>query len=55
MADAIESEYGVTPELISGRGGVFDVKCDDKMVYSKHDTGRFPEHSEVIEALKALR
>jgi hypothetical protein len=29
------------------------VKRDGKLVYSKHQTGRFPEHAEVLKALKA--
>ncbi len=40
--------------MIQGRGGIFDVKADGKMIYSKFAEGRFPEHGEVIEALKPL-
>jgi selT/selW/selH-like putative selenoprotein len=39
-------------ELIEGGSGVFDVVADGKLVYSKHDTGRFPESTEVISALR---
>ena len=46
---------GLQPELIKGRGGVFDVVADGKLVYSKHATGRFPEESEVVEAIRALK
>ena len=41
-------------ELIKGSGGVFDVTADGKLVYSKHQTGRFPDNAEVVEALRAL-
>ena len=37
--------------MIEGSGGVFDVKLDGKMIYSKHETGRFPEHDEVLAKL----
>ena len=39
-------------ELIKGSHGVFDVKVDGKLVYSKDKTGRFPEAGEVVGLLK---
>jgi selenoprotein W-related protein len=44
----------VQAELIKGSGGVFDVTADGKLVYSKHQTGRFPDNAEVVQALRAL-
>ena len=32
---------------MKGSGGIFDVVVDGKRVFSKHDTGRFPEPGEV--------
>jgi predicted Rdx family selenoprotein len=43
----------VEPRLIEGRGGVFDVKIDETMIYSKHETGRFPEFDEIASAIAA--
>jgi selenoprotein W-related protein len=40
--------------MIAGNGGIFDVKADGKLIYSKHETGRFPEHDEVLDQLEAL-
>jgi selT/selW/selH-like putative selenoprotein len=40
--------------MIPGRGGVFDVKVDGKMVYSKHLTGEFPEHAKLIREIEML-
>jgi selenoprotein W-related protein len=37
----------VSARLIKGSGGVFDVKVDGRLVYSKFETGRFPEPGEV--------
>ena len=48
LAAAIKSKHGVEIQMIEGGGGIFDVKADGKLVYSKHETGRFPEHSEVL-------
>lgn len=55
MAAQIKDEFGVESELISGSGGVFDVVADGKLIFSKHETGRFPDPDEVIESLEALK
>ncbi|MCK6455482.1 MAG: Rdx family protein [Phycisphaerae bacterium] len=51
----IKDEIGVEPELIRGSGGVFDVAADGRLIYSKQQTGRFPEPYEVINQLKPKR
>ena len=33
--------------LIPGDKGIFDVKVNDALIYSKHSTGRFPEPGEI--------
>ena len=38
-------------ELIAGKGGIFDVEVDGRRIYSKHDTGVFPEHEEILRQL----
>lgn len=40
------------PELAKGGGGVFDVACDGRLVFSKFRDGRYPEPEEIIRALK---
>jgi selenoprotein W-related protein len=54
LAAAIKAQHGVGSDLIEGAGGVFDVTVDGKVIYSKHSTGRFPEHDEILTQLKAL-
>ena len=39
-------------KLVPGRNGIFDVMVDGKMVFSKHEAGRFPNHGEVASKLK---
>ena len=41
----------MTAELIKGGKGVFDVKADGALIFSKHEAGRFPEHDEVLSQL----
>lgn len=52
MAAAIKESYAVEPELIPGGGGIFDVAADGKLVFSKHELGRFPEPDEVLKLLE---
>lgn len=39
--------------LIPSGGGRFEVTVDGELVYSKAQTGRFPEPHEIQEAIKA--
>ncbi len=53
MKAALENAFpGIQVELIESSGGVFDVIQDGKVIYSKKQTGRFPEHEEIINLLK---
>jgi selenoprotein W-related protein len=45
----------VEARLVAGSGGVFDVKVDGRLVYSKDNTGRFPEPGEVPEKIRVSR
>ena len=54
MAASLKQEFGVEAELIHGTGGVFDVRVDGELVFSKHDVGRFPDDGEVEAEIRAL-
>lgn len=38
-------------KLIEGSGGVFEVEKDGKLIFSKKQSGRFPEHDEILAKL----
>lgn len=38
--------------LVKGSGGIFNVVVDGKLVFSKHETGRFPKPGEVVKILR---
>ncbi len=40
--------------MVKGRNGVFNVIAGNKLVFSKHDEGRFPDEAEVMESLREL-
>ena len=52
MAEAIKKKYQVEPELIKSRGGVFEVVADGELIFSKKKEFRFPDSSEILEALR---
>ena len=53
LAAAIKNALGIDAELIEGTNGVFDVVANGDLVFSKHAEERFPEHTEIIDALRA--
>lgn len=40
-------------ELVPASGGVFEVTVDGKKIYSKKETGVFPQAEEIIEILES--
>jgi selT/selW/selH-like putative selenoprotein len=42
----------VKPSLHEGGGGVFDICVNGERVYSKHQTGEFPDEVALVEALR---
>ena len=47
----IRAQRSVESELVGGSGGIFDVHVDGELIYSKHETGRFPTESEILDRL----
>jgi len=42
----------VEARLIQGSNGIFDVKVDGRLIFSKHQVGRFPDPGEVLGAIR---
>ena len=55
MAATVRDRLGLESKLIEGKNGIFNVVADGKTVFSKHETGRFPDHDEILDALRAQR
>ena len=51
MAAEIKKAKGLDVELVKGSGGIFDVHQDGRLVFSKHETHRFPEIDELLAEL----
>ena len=54
MAAKIKDAFAAESFLIEGAGGIFDVNVDGKLVYSKHQTGEFPDEDALVEELRSL-
>ncbi|MCP4541388.1 MAG: SelT/SelW/SelH family protein [Chloroflexi bacterium] len=52
MAAAIQAQFGVEPDVKPGNIGSFDVIVDGERIFSKFKSGRFPDHQEIINALR---
>jgi selenoprotein W-related protein len=52
LAASIKQAFAEKSELIEGSHGVFDVKLDGELIYSKDETGRFPENEEIIDLIQ---
>ena len=40
--------------LIRGAGGIFDVRVDEELIYSRHETGQFPDEDALVESLRQV-
>ena len=53
LADEIKEGFeGTSVEIVEGSGGVFEVTVEGTLIYSKKETGRFPEQGEVVSSMK---
>jgi selenoprotein W-related protein len=48
LAKAIEEKFGIKSQLIKAGGGLFEVTANGRKIFSKKETGRFPENEEII-------
>ncbi len=53
MAEEIKKAFGVETEFLKGFEGSFDVIVDGETIFSKFETGRFPEPGEIRKLIKA--
>ncbi|MBK9258319.1 MAG: Rdx family protein [Polyangiaceae bacterium] len=54
LAAKIQDAFDVPTKLTIGKPGQFDVVVDGKLVFSKQNEGRFPEHQEVLDAMSRV-
>ncbi|MDH5477851.1 MAG: Rdx family protein [Nitrospinota bacterium] len=53
LAAEIRKELGLEVECLKGSRGIYEVRLDDKLIFSKSEAGdRFPNKGEVVQSLK---
>ena len=48
MAASLKESLGIDAEVVADSGGVFDVILGDRLVFSRHEAGRFPHSEEIV-------
>lgn len=51
MSAEIKDATGVEATLIKGGGGIFDVVVDGTTVFSRKESGRFPDVGEIAQLI----
>ena len=51
LRESIQKQFGIEAKLIKSSGGVFEVKLNNSLIFSKKDLGRFPNENEVEDIL----
>jgi len=56
VADIVANKFGndVEIDLIPSSGGVFEVKLEGELLFSKKETGRFPDQDEIDGMLNTI-
>ena len=56
LAAKIRAEFGITPELLEGHGGVYELIVDDSVVYSNQSTcGQFPTDEVIFKEIRKFQ
>lgn len=53
LAEKLKTSLKLETDLIKGSNGIFDVEIDGKLVYSKNETGEFPDEESLIQKIKS--
>lgn len=51
LLTTFEAEIGEVA-LVPGTGGIFDVRLNDELIYSRKEAGRFPESKELKQLVR---
>ena len=53
LAEKLKTSLKLETDLIKGSNGIFDVEIDGKLVYSKNETGEFPDEESLIQKIRS--
>ena len=52
MAADLKQALGISAALDASHGGVFEVRVDGELIFSKKSLGRFPDDGEVLRLIQ---
>jgi selenoprotein W-related protein len=52
LRESIQKQFGINAELIESGGGVFEVKFNNSIIFSKKELNRFPNENEVEDLIE---
>ena len=55
LRDELSNKFGINSKLIESGGGVFEIKANDHLIFSKKQLGRFPNQGEVVKFIEDLQ
>jgi len=54
LKEALEKAFpDVEVELIESKGGAFEIRHEQELIYSKLETGSFPDYGDIIKQLQS--
>ena len=51
LAEDLKKSLDIEIKIVPGNKGIFDVLLDDKLIYSKYKSGRFPDIADILEKI----
>ena len=54
LRDKLSNLFGIESELIESGGGVFEVRLNNNLIFSKKQLGRFPEEDEIENFIQGI-
>ena len=54
MRDTLSNLFGIESELIESGGGVFEVRLNNNLIFSKKQLGRFPKEGEIENFIQGI-
>ncbi len=54
LRDTLSNLFGIESELIESGGGVFEVRLNNNLIFSKKQLGRFPKEGEIENFIQGI-
>ena len=55
LRDELMDNFGFSSELIESSGGVFEIKANGHLIFSKKQLSRFPNPGEIVQFIEDLQ